>query len=148
MRCLLIACACLGLTGCLDPGDPVLAARDTTRPRVESTDPEAGGEVTRNGSVSITFSELMDVRSLRPGIAVFPGQDEQNEFSLRIVIPPISETEQDIERGDIPFTVQVSLASGPFEPSTEYTLVLRTSLTDYEGNALAEQKRVLFRSGP
>jgi len=38
--------------------------------------------------------------------------------------------------------------AGAFTPGTAYTLVLRTSLTDYEGNALVDEVRVPFRTGP
>jgi hypothetical protein len=144
MRRLLIACAVLSLSGCLEPGDPVLAVRDTDPPAVESTEPAANAEVAKDGSLRITFSELMDVRSLRPGIAVFSGRDE---VALSITVPRTSDIEQDIERGDIPYTVTVSAASGAFSANTTYTLVLRTVLTDYEGNALPEEVRVLFRTG-
>jgi hypothetical protein len=145
MRRLLTACALLGLAGCLDPGDPVLAVRDTDPPEVASTEPTANGEMGKDGALSITFSELMDDRTLRPGIAVFSGRDE---VALRIAVPPLSGGEEDIERGDIPYTVRVNAASGAFAPNASYTLVLRTILTDYEGNALAEEVRVPFRTGP
>lgn len=145
MRRLLIACAALSLTaGCLEPGDPLLAVRDTDPPEVQATEPVANVEIATTDSLRITFSELMDDRSLRPGIAVFEGQ---TEVALRIEVPPLSEIDEDIERGDIPYIVTVSAASGAFSPRTSYILVLRTSLTDYEGNALLEEVRVPFRTG-
>jgi hypothetical protein len=145
MRRLLTACALLGVVGCLEPGDPVLAVRDTSPPEVQSTEPAANGTLARDGLVRITFSELMDERTLRPGIAIFSGRDEA---AVRLTVPPISDLERDIERGDDPYTVRVSAASGSFDANTSYTLVLRTSLTDYEGNALREEVRVPFRTGP
>ncbi|MDY7230692.1 Ig-like domain-containing protein [Hyalangium rubrum] len=144
MRRLLIAsCAAMGLTGCLEPGDPLLAVRDTDPPELQSTVPAANAEVAKDGTLSVTFSELMDERTLRPGIAVFSGQ---TEVALRITVPPLSGIDEDTERGDLPYTVMVGAASGAFASNTSYTLVLRTSLTDYEGNALVEEVRVPFRS--
>jgi len=143
MRRLLFACAALSLTGCLDPGDPVLGVRDEDPPSVESTEPAANGEVAANGTLRITFSELMDERSLRPGIAVFLDRDE---VPLRITVPPTPDFERDVERGDVPYTVSVNAESGSFRANSTYTLVLRTLLTDYEGNPLPEA-RILFRTG-
>ncbi|WP_224249188.1 Ig-like domain-containing protein [Hyalangium gracile] len=145
MRRLLIACACLSLAGCLDPGDPLLAVRDSDPPEVESTDPGANGEIGSDGSLEITFSEFMDVRTLRPGIAVFSGREE---VPLRIAVPAPTEGDEDVERGDIPYTVTVSAESGAFTANASLILVMRTILTDYEGNALVEEVRVPFRTGP
>ncbi len=141
MRYLLTACALLSLSACLDPGDPLLGVRDTDPPEVESTNPEANGSIALDGTLEITFSEFMDIRTLRPGIAVFSGRDE---VPLRISVPAPSDGDEDVERGDISYTVMVNAEAGTFEPSTSYTLVLRTILTDYEGNALTEEVRVPF----
>ena len=119
--------------------------RDTDPPEVQSTDPAANGALASDGTLRITFSELMDDRTLRPGIAVFAGQ---GEVPLRISVTPPLEGEEDIERGDLPYLVYVNAASGAFTANTSYTLVLRTSLTDYEGNALTEEVRVPFSTGP
>jgi hypothetical protein len=145
MRHLLTACACLSLAGCLDPGDPILAVRDTDPPEVQSTDPGATGQIAADGTLKLTFSEFMDVRTLRPGIAVFSGRDE---VPLHIVVPAATEVDENIERGDSPYTVMVNAASGAFTANSSYTLVLRTILTDYEGNALLEEVRVPFRTAP
>jgi hypothetical protein len=56
--------------------------------------------------------------------------------------------DEDIERGDVPYTVTVSAEAGAFTPGTAYTLVMRTSLTDSEGNALRQEVRVPFRTAP
>jgi hypothetical protein len=144
MRYLLTVCALLSLSGCLDPGDPLLGVRDTDPPKVSSTDPEATGMIASDGTVEITFSEFMDVRTLRPGIAVFSGSDE---VPLRISVPVPSDGDEDVERGDLPYTVMVNAESGTFTANTSYTLVLRTILTDYEGNTLPEEVRVPFRTG-
>ena len=145
MRRLLTACALLSLTGCLDPGDPLLGVRDAKPPEVESTDPAANEQIASDGTLNITFSEYMDVRTLRPGIAVFAGRDE---VPLHITVPAPSDGDEDVERGDIPYTVMVNAEAGSFTANSTYTLVLRTILTDYEGNALTEEVRVPFSTGP
>lgn len=145
MRRLLTACALLSLAGCLDPGDPVLAVRDTDPPEVQSTDPAANAQIASDGSLEITFSEYMDVRTLRPGVAVFYGRDE---VPLTISVPAPTEGDEDVERGDIPYAVTVKATSGAFTPNASFTLVLRTILSDYEGNTLTEEVRVPFRTGP
>jgi hypothetical protein len=145
MRRPLLICAALSLGGCLEPGDPLLAVRDTQPPAVSLINPTANGQVPAAGSVRITFSELMDERTLRPGIAVYAGADE---IPVRLVMPAIADYEKDIERGDVPYSVTVSAASGSFTAGTSYTLVLRTILSDYEGNPLPDEVRSSFRAVP
>ncbi|HEX8435176.1 Ig-like domain-containing protein [Archangium sp.] len=142
MRRLLLV-GLLGSAACLEPGDPFLAARDTAPPEVVSTEPGAGGTLPLDGTLRILFSETMDARTLRPGIAVFEGRAE---VPLVLTVPP--DVDEDIERGDVPYTVTVSAEAGAFEPGTAYTLVMRTSLTDFEGNALPREVRVPFRTAP
>lgn len=144
MRRLLTACAFLSLAGCLDPGDPVLGVRDTNPPKVVSPVPGEAVQIASNGTLEITFSEFMDVRTLRPGITVLASS---GEVPLTITVPAPTEGD-DIEHGDIPYTVKATATSGAFSPNASYTLVLRTILSDYEGNPLPEEVRVLFRTGP
>jgi hypothetical protein len=133
----------LGTTACLEPGEPFLSARDSDPPEVVSTEPGAGGTVASDGTLQILFSEMMDVRTLRPGIAVF---ESRTEVPLKLMVPP--DVDEDIERGDVPYTVTVSAESGAFSPGTAYTLVMRTTLTDSEGNPLQQEVRVPFRTAP
>ncbi|WP_199243204.1 Ig-like domain-containing protein [Vitiosangium sp. GDMCC 1.1324] len=135
----------LGCAGCLEPGDPMLAARDTDPPEVVSTKPGAGGTVLVDGSLEVVFSESMDTRTLRPGIAVFEGRVE---LPLVLTVPPGSDVDDNVERGDVPYTVTVSTEPGVLKPGTAYTLVLRNSLTDFEGNPLRQEVRVPFRTEP
>ncbi len=134
----------LGCAGCLEPGEPFLARRDTDPPDVLSTEPSAGGTVQSASPLQILFSEAMDVRSLRPGIAVFVGRAE---VPLTLSVPPEVVGGEE-EHGDVPYTVTVSAEGGSWTPGTAYTLVLRTSLLDYEGNALQQEVRVPFRTEP
>ncbi|ATB33067.1 Ig-like domain-containing protein [Melittangium boletus] len=135
----------LGCAGCLEPGDPFLSAADTKPPEVVSTEPGPGGTVSARGTVQILFSERMETRTLRPGIAVFEGRVE---VPLTVTAPPELEGEDGVERGDVPSTITVSAEAGSFTPGTAYTLVLRTLLTDSQGNPLAQEVRVPFRTEP
>ncbi|WP_309894997.1 Ig-like domain-containing protein [Archangium sp.] len=142
MRRLLLV-GLLGTSACLEPGESFLAARDTDPPEVVSTEPGPGGMVLAEGTLQIMFSETMDVRTLRPGIAVF---ESRAEVPLKVTVPP--GVDEDLERGDVPYTVTLSAEAGAFTPGTAYTLVMRTSLTDSEGNALRQEVRVPFRTAP
>lgn len=143
---LLTALAVASLSGCLEPGDAIYERRDTVPPRVVSTDPGSNGVLAAGGSLRITFSESMDVRSLRPGIAVFAGRDE---VPLTILAPEVPELDQNVGRGDVEYTVEALVAEGStLSPNTQYTLVLRDVLTDFEGNPLATEVRVVFRTAP
>ena len=134
-----------GGAGCLDPGAPFLAPRDTDPPDVISTEPSVGGVVATDGALQVLFSEAMDVRTLRPGMAVFEGRAE---VPLTLKVPPEPTGEAAEEHGDVPYTVSVSPESGTWKAGSAYTLVLRTSLTDVEGNALGQEVRVPFRTPP
>ncbi|MCP3103439.1 Ig-like domain-containing protein [Myxococcus sp. K15C18031901] len=143
-RALGLALVVSTFSGCLEPGDALYPARDTDPPDVVSTDPGANGTLSVTGTLRITFSEAMDVRTLRAGIAVFSGRDE---VPLTITAPPVPEVDEHVERGDVPYTVEAVPAEGSaFLPNSQYTLVLRDALTDYEGNPLAAEVRVVFRT--
>jgi hypothetical protein len=135
----------LGCAACLEPGDPFLSAADADPPDVVSTEPSPGGAVSAGGTLQILFSERMEARTLRPGIAVFEGRAE---VPLVVTVPAEPEGQDDVERGDVPSTVTVRAESGAFTPGTAYTLVLRTLLTDTQGNPLAQEVRVPFRTDP
>jgi hypothetical protein len=145
MRHLLTVFPLLGLSGCLVVEDPLLGVRDTDPPEVQSTDPIANAQIAADGTLNLTFSEFMDDRTLRPGIAVFSGREE---VALRITVPQPTVVDENIERGDVSYTVMVNASSGVFPTNASLTLVLRTVLTDYEGNALPEEVRVPFTTGP
>lgn len=134
----------LSCAACLEPGQAPLAPRDTAPPRVVSTQPAAGGTVPGTGSLQVVFSETMDERTLRPGIAVFEGRAE---VPLSVKVPPEVEGAEE-EHGDVPSTITLSPEAGAWKANAAYTLVLRTSLTDYEGNALVQEVRVPFRTEP
>ena len=135
----------VGCAACLEPGEPFLAAADTDPPDVVSTEPGPGGTVSATGTLQILFSERMEPRTLRPGIAVFQGRAE---VPLTVQVPPEPDGGDEVERGDVPSTITVSAESGAFARGTAYTLVLRTLLTDTQGNPLSQEVRVPFRTEP
>ncbi|QSQ15157.1 Ig-like domain-containing protein [Myxococcus landrumensis] len=140
----LAALAVTCLSACLEPGDPIYPERDSVRPRVVSTEPGSGEVLAAGAPMRITFSEAMDVRSLRPGIAVFTGRDE---VPLTLTAPEVPELDANVERGDVPYIVEAVASEGsPLLPDTQYTLVLRDVLTDFEGNPLGSEVRVVFRT--
>ena len=89
-RWLLACVGVLGLAGCLEPEDPLYPRRDTDPPEVSATEPAAGVTIGRTAELRITFSERMDERTLRPGIAVFAGREE---VALGLTVPPGREGE-------------------------------------------------------
>ncbi|MBX5484191.1 MAG: Ig-like domain-containing protein [Myxococcaceae bacterium] len=126
--------ALLCVSGCLDPGDPVLAVKDDDPPELVRTVPAEGELLDPAGAILVTFSERMDERSLRPGIWLAKGKDR---IPTRVEVPPpdplgIPEASQ---QEDVEYTVKVSGESA-LSPDTDYVLVLDPVLTDTEGNAL------------
>ncbi len=147
--------------GCLEPNAPSLAAKDEEPPVVTATVPSFDGGVAqtigRDTELSITFSEPMDPRSIRPGVNVIRGRDS---VALVVAADRIYSDagEQVVQNGEYNVTAKpeiLPLADGGVDPNggrwaanAQYTLILRTLLTDTEGNALAEEIRVPFRTGP
>ena len=131
-----VACA----HGCLEPGRPYLNEKDSVPPSVVKVVPERGQSVTKDTTIEITFTEAMDLRSLRPGIGLLRGPAEV-ETTMRISGPgPVPE---DIEQSDVPFRVQVIPRypdgdAGVLIGGVQYTIELRTLLTDSEGNRLSD----------
>lgn len=132
-------------SGCLLPGEPSYARRDSTPPRVREVQPNVlapdGGtpSVAANQVFAVIFTEQMDINSLRPGIAVLSaGTHEEQPLSLTTPEPVVDEVDT-----DVPQTVQVAAASGAFLRGG-YTLVLRTLLLDAQGNALESEHTGAF----
>ncbi|MFZ5469145.1 MAG: Ig-like domain-containing protein [Myxococcota bacterium] len=136
-----LAVACLET----NPDQSYLAPLDENPPRVVRVEPtpDGGTPVLSAGeAIKVTFSELMDVRSLRPGIAFIGKGVEQR---LVITVPP-PEREQ-VQDKDFEYTVTVQpVAEDGMSPvpSGVYSLLLRTLLTDVQGNALPSERRVVF----
>jgi hypothetical protein len=114
---------------------------DTKPPVVNSIVPAMGDQYGGDGGIptltpgaiiTITFSESMDVNSLRPGIAIRDAN--RVEQPLNIYVAPqylMTTNAQDL---DFDFPVQVSSPSG-FTPGV-YQLILRQLLIDQQGNML------------
>ncbi len=132
--------ATLTCLGCLDPRSGVTAFKDTVAPSVVQTSPAAGQTIPRNATISVTFSESMDPRSVATGIGVVRGS---TEVPLIITLPAIDPTES-AQVMDSAYTVMVKPASGTLDGSAAYTLVLRTLLTDLAGNPLPQEVRISF----
>ncbi len=129
--------------------------------------------VPRDLNIEVNFSELMDTDTFRSGIVVVRrgGEEVESAFDLTEPLP-----ELDTDRGDDPFTAVVArpkvtvwviaeggLTTGFFPdggvadggtrevpvllaPNTDHVLLLRTLLTDTEGNPLAEEVQRRFRT--
>jgi len=142
----LVAGSVPGTSGCLDPGRAVLSREDTVAPTVVSTKPAANeAAFAKDAELEITFSEAMDPRSLAPGIALRTGQDL---LVVTVSIPAPTGNEDDPNPADIPYTVRARPISGARWAVTQYQLLLRTLLSDTEGNALAQEVSVAFTTGP
>ena len=134
------------LAGCLSPGDPYLPVRDAVPPTVKATFPTASQVIPLDSALQVTFSEVMDASSLAPGLGLLKGQQE---VTIAVSLPALREGEAEVERGDVPYKVSIGPSGGgAWEPSTGYVLVLRTLLTDVEGNPLAEERAIPFLTVP
>jgi hypothetical protein len=136
----------LPLSACLEPGRQTLGNLDNEPPTVVSTSPALaldGGitSVPVLTQIVITFSEAMDIYSLRPGITVVRGA-EPVEVNVEYLQEPVVQN-----FGSTPFGVRVTPVS-PLAPSTTYTLVLSTLLNDLQGVSFAAEQRIAFRIGP
>lgn len=135
---------------CLEPGNPYLAERDNEPPRFVESIPEPGGVFDKDAPILVTFSEEMDIRSLRPGIWLVK---EQERVPVIIEVPEDDAVPEAAQQSDIPYTISVRGAE-PLEPNAEYLLVLDTVLTDTEGNQLVgpdgglSQRVLSYRTNP
>src|SRR5260370_26983626 len=127
----------LGLAGCLDASHGDLAYKDRASPSIISTTPASNGTITRAATISITFSEAMDTRTLGAGILV---SKAGIQVPIVLGIPPAEELPQTADNVDQPYSVSAKPVSGSFElcvcSAVEYTLSLTTLLTGQAGKAL------------
>lgn len=126
----LLAAACL--SGCLEPGDPWLSARDLDPPEFLSVDPPEGSPIARTAEILVTFSERMDPASLRPGILLRVGERRHPV----VIVYPVPDTPDAVEQQDRPWTVSVTPET-PLWGDTVHHLVLQDVLTDTAGNRFA-----------
>lgn len=139
-------------SACLEPGLPVLAARDTEPPLLLSTIPAAdGGTLDKDTPFEIVFSEPMEPRSIIPGITVLKGMTSVPLLVAAETADPNSDAEFHVTvrpSGPEPTDGGTSPTPASWEGNTQYTLVLSTLLSDTQGNALTEEIRVSFRTAP
>jgi len=131
--------------GCLDASNGVLAYKDRLAPTVLSTNPASGAMIARTATISITFSEAMDERTLGAGIQL---SKAGTPVPLVLGVPPPDQLPQTSENVDLPYPVSASPVAGSFESSIgsalDYLLLLNTLLTDQAGNALAAPVEIRF----
>lgn len=132
MRRAALAMACAAAaSGCLVPGDPLLAVRDEDPPEFLAVEPLGDAPISLTQRFLVTFSERMDPESLRPGILLRQGE---RRHPLQIVRPR-HESPDAAEQADLPYTVLVRPET-ELQPGTLYRLVLTDVLTDTAGNPL------------
>lgn len=138
-RALLLACM-LAAPACLDPGQPVYFLADITPPELLPPEngttplfiPDAGlRTVQAAAAIQLSFSEPLDVNSLRAGIVI---RKSGEELPLLIQASP-----QDFT----PFTVRVASGENTFA-SGVHSMTLRTLLIDLAGNPIAEERTGFF----
>lgn len=140
---LLTAAALVLLAGCLSVGGPLFTKLDDQPPTVLAVAPPMGGDagvpqVLGGQIISVTFSEQLNVDSLRPGIVVRNRALEELPLTLQLESEPSPVSYVAGEDGgprNLPMTVQILSAEGGYAPGP-YQLILRTLLIDRAGNPL------------
>lgn len=125
--------------GCLNPGESPYVKQDYQSPVVTSIVPAMGGDagvpiLTPSQFIVITFSEAMDLDSLRPGIVI--RNKDRKEQALTIQVEPDQVRPVTSRDNDIPFSVNISAAEMSGFSTGGYQLILRTLLIDQQGNSL------------
>ncbi len=131
--------ALLFLTGCLSAGESLYPKLDSLPPTLVEIVPSMGGDagvpsLTPSQVIVLTFSEPMDLDSLRPGIVVRNKDRKEQPLTIRVAadqVRPITARDP-----DLPFSVQVSSADLSGFAVGSYQLILRTLLIDQQGNGL------------
>ncbi|MBS1148617.1 MAG: hypothetical protein H6Q89_315 [Myxococcaceae bacterium] len=127
------------LTGCLSAGDPLYGKLDSTPPRIAAISPPMGGDagvvyLTPSQFIVLTFSEPMELDSLRAGIVVRNRDRKEQPLTIQVdpdQLRPITAKDPDVE-----FKVQISSAEPSGFATGAYQLILRTLLIDQQGNGL------------
>ena len=134
-----LSIALLVLTGCLSIGEPLYGKLDPTAPKIAAISPPMGGDagvpiLTPNQFIVLTFSEPMDLDSLRPGIVIRNKDRKEQPLTIQVDVDqlrPITAKDPDVE-----FKVQISSAEMSGFATGGYQLILRTLLIDQQGNSL------------
>jgi hypothetical protein len=135
----------LMLTGCLSVGEPLYGKLDSTPPRIASIVPPMGGDagvvfIAPSQFIVLTFSEPMDLDSLRAGIVVRNKDRLEQPLTIQVApdqIRPLTvKAGEDGGQTEIDFSVQIGAADPAGFPTGAYQLILRTLLIDQRGNGL------------
>ncbi len=131
----------LSLTGCLSPGETPYVKVDFSSPTLVSIAPAMGGDagvpiLSPAQFIVITFSEPMDLDSLRPGIVIRNKDRREQPLTIQVdpsQIRPVGSGLMDMEPE---FSVNISSAETSGFATGGYQLILRTLLIDQQGNSL------------
>lgn len=136
MKKLLLLCA-LASAGCLQPGPGPYGKLDESAPALRRITPAMGGDagVVRllpQQFIELTFSEQMDLDSLRTGIVV--RNTARREQLIEVSVEPTTYAPDTPADPDVEMTVRVVSAQPDGFASGGYQLILRTLLLDRQGN--------------
>lgn len=131
--------AFFALASCLSPGGSLYGKLDSTAPKIVSISPAMGPDagvtyLAPAQFIVITFSEPMDLDSLRAGIVI--RNKDRKEQALTIQVDPDQIRPVTAKDPDLEFRVQISSADMGGFTSGAYQLILRTLLIDQQGNGL------------
>ena len=141
-----------GLSGC--QSDDSTSGPDSSVPTVESTVPtESSTDVAVNSSLSVTFSEAMDITSVVANTADTncSGTVQLSNDDFTTCVMMVDDSSSDLKISDTPsFAVSNSNKTFTFTPQStltgeaSYELKLTTGIQDQSGNALASDNIVRF----
>ncbi len=135
------------IAGCLSAGKSPYGKLDDQPPTVVSIQPPMGADagmpphINGGSFISITFSEQLDVESIRPGIVLRDKNRKELPLSIQLAADPTPVSYTATEDGgaqNIPMTVEITSAVGPLDRGS-YQLILRTLLIDRAGNSLESE---------
>ncbi|MFN3597402.1 MAG: Ig-like domain-containing protein [Rubricoccaceae bacterium] len=119
----------LALAGCATPGAPSGGPEDRTPPAIEASAPADGSlRVPADAVLAITFSERVDLTSLRRALRVTPAFEAPLEVRLRGRVAEVR-------------------FPAPLRANTTYRVVLTTDLRDARGVPLAAPLAFAFSTG-
>lgn len=145
MRALFLGVVVVAAAGCNSPGESLYGKLDAQPPRIVEIAPPMGGDagvpsVTPSQFIVLTFSESMDLDSLRAGIVIRNKDRKEQPLTIQVdpdqIRPDNLGARDDGGTLDQPFKVQISAADPGGFATGAYQLILRTLLIDKRGNGL------------
>lgn len=129
------------LTGCLSPGETPYVKLDFSSPTLVSIEPAMGGDagvpiLSPNQFIVLTFSEPMDLSSLRPGIVIRNKDRKEQPLTIQVDPDQIRPAGSGLMDEEADFSVNISAAEASGFTTGGYQLILRTLLIDQQGNSL------------